>query len=309
MPKFEVKLPKKISGISVIRADSVIRREKEKLRREEEKRLAEERRIREEQERIEAEKAAEEAEKNRIKDTYRYYQEITFSRANQPLQIDIPEDLLIEKVPLTDAEEQVEKAYAKGYEEGSEETAAIWQKQVTELQDWIRRVDKVVDKLKSDYNKSIADFRDTLVKLSIMTAEHVLRHEITKNSELVIDQVKKTVDSLDNEQIFKIRLNPDDVDILEQIKSRLVSDSTRIEGAVIAPDSSISRGGCILETSSGQIDSRVETQLEILKEKLDEIAIQPPNLPLNSTDDILPDTDDPKDENLLNSTGDNDVRE
>ncbi|MGA2296457.1 MAG: FliH/SctL family protein, partial [FCB group bacterium] len=74
--------------------------------------------------------------------------------------------------------------------------------------------------------------------------------------------------ALDDEIIFKINLNPADVETLRGAKSTLVSDSSRIENCEIVPDSSVERGFCVLSSSVGIVDARLRTQLDMLKKSL-----------------------------------------
>ena len=55
---------------------------------------------------------------------------------------------------------------------------------------------------------------------------------------------------------------------IKEIKSQLFKEIHGVEKIDILENKSIERGGCILETSMGTIDATINTQLEIVYEKL-----------------------------------------
>ena len=60
--------------------------------------------------------------------------------------------------------------------------------------------------------------------------------------------------------IFNV--NPDDYDYVEKLRPKLFRDNKEIKSIVVTSDPAISRGGCLLETSRGNIDATIESKLE-----------------------------------------------
>lgn len=184
-----------------------------------------------------------------------------------PLKIGL-EKLPVDMMPIADAQQQIQDAYEKGFADGQKVTISTYKDELETHQDWVRRFDKVVKELTMDYSMSIKRFEESLVPLAVMTAEHILLHEITHNSSIVIEQTRKAIKALDNDVIFKIHVNPEDMLVLKSCKSELHSDNSKLENVVLSADSSVERGGCILETSVGIVDAKLRTQLERIKESL-----------------------------------------
>jgi flagellar biosynthesis/type III secretory pathway protein FliH len=65
-----------------------------------------------------------------------------------------------------------------------------------------------------------------------------------------------------------LRINPDDLSFVEEWRPELFEKFKTLKSIVVNPDSTIQRGGCLLETPCGDIDARIETQLEIIGESL-----------------------------------------
>jgi flagellar assembly protein FliH len=75
---------------------------------------------------------------------------------------------------------------------------------------------------------------------------------------------------LDGDVIFKIHLNPQDIEILKEVKSTLLPDSSALEKVELTANNSVERGSCVLETSVGDVDARLKSQLEKIEGMLKE---------------------------------------
>lgn len=216
-----------------------------------------------------------EEEKKSIKKSKRtiFTQTFTISNSNQPIQINldkIPE----EQIGIEEAKIEVQNAYDKGFTDGQEASNAAYQNEINTYKNWIKNIDSVVRNLRSDYVRELAKLENAVTELSIMIASHIIDREAVADSNVVIKQVRKAIAKLDDEEIFKILVNPDDFEILQSAKSDLISDKSRIEKVVISPDRSIEHGGCILITSAGTINATIATQLDKLYDELLDVVEQ-----------------------------------
>jgi len=69
---------------------------------------------------------------------------------------------------------------------------------------------------------------------------------------------------VDHENI-KIRLNPEDLRFLMDLKQDLSQEVGWLKSSAFEGDGSIKPGGVLLETASGEIDARLEQQLNEIK--------------------------------------------
>lgn len=206
-------------------------------------------------------------------------EEFSISNLDTPVEISL-EKLSKYSIPLEEVEKQVQEAYDKGYNDGHQIASSTMQGEIETNQKWIRRIDEVVEDLTRNYNNEIKQLHETLPKLGATIAKHILEREIFTDRNIVIEQTQKAIESLDDEFIFKILLNPEDVEILRQSKSKLMHDSSALEKVILAADNTVEKGFCILETSTGKVDARLDTQLEKIKLRLEE-----------KVEDILSETD------------------
>ncbi len=208
------------------------------------------------------------AENNRAQFTQKY----VISDSNQPLEIslrDLPEDVL----PLEDVKAEVQMAYDKGIEDGQDSARAIYMSELTQYQEWVRNIDSIAELLQEQFKDQLKELEELIVALSVNIAEHIIGHEIKSNPEIVIEQVRKAILSLDEDKIFRIKVNPFDLEVLEKSKSRLVSDPSMTANVKLSSDEEIDRGSCVLETSAGTIDARISKQLDIMLSKLSQLPL------------------------------------
>ncbi|MFP4368857.1 MAG: FliH/SctL family protein [Candidatus Kapaibacterium sp.] len=215
-----------------------------------------------------------EAEIPEIADKQIFSEIFSFSDSNQPLEIDIA-DIAMDKALIEELRQEVQNSYDQGFEDGQLAAEVSFKHEIENQQKWIRRIDELSDNFRKEYSKELKKFEEALVPLAIMVAENIIKKEIAEDNHIVISQVKNAIAALDDDQIFKIRVNPDEAEILENVKSKLVADRSQIRKTIIAPDESIERGGCVLETSAGSIDSKISTRLEKMREMLSELAQSP----------------------------------
>lgn len=268
-----LKLPRSRRRVKYIRSEELIEKDKREreirlkplLEPEPEPEIIEEQ-IEEIPEQLPEPEAIEEAKPAFPKRTV-YSEEFTILDSAQPIEIslkNIPED----SVSLEEFQKEIQSAYDKGFKDGADSSSVTMQTEILKHFEYVRNIDIVTEELRSEYHKAIQNFEESLISLAMVVSEHILQHEITLNSEIVIEQTRKAISSLDEETIFKIHVNPENYHILKEAKSRLTADSSKTEGILVVSNKSVDPGGCMLETSAGLVDARIKTQLDKLEQNL-----------------------------------------
>ena len=206
-----------------------------------------------------------------------YTEEFTFRNSDVPVEISL-EKIPDELIPIENVKKEVQEAYNQGFSDGQDTTTATFKTQIRQHQKWLKNLDSVINELRSAYSKEIVSLEDSVVELAVMVAEHILEHEISDNSKIVVDQTRKAIGSLDRDIIFKIHLHPENIEILESVKSKLINDSSVMKKVELIANTDVDQGGCILETSAGIVDARLKTQLERVRQVLKENTKKPPSV-------------------------------
>jgi flagellar assembly protein FliH len=70
---------------------------------------------------------------------------------------------------------------------------------------------------------------------------------------------------------LRVHLNPDDAKVLGEQWTAAVQANSR-QQLELVPDAAIRRGGCLIESDYGQVDARVDSQLQIVLDTFDGVA-------------------------------------
>jgi flagellar assembly protein FliH len=152
-----------------------------------------------------------------------------------------------------------EKGYAEGHAAGLAEGQA-------QSQDEIARFQAMIGKISERWDRLFKSVDLDLVNLAIAIAENVVGGAIKGQEDLVLDSVRACLRHLQDTKQLKICVNPDDLAIVRANRTRWQETYERIESVTIEADESIGRGGCVIETPSGQISSRLDKlQIAILE--------------------------------------------
>lgn len=201
-----------------------------------------------------------------------FYREAHFTDQNRKSRISLaklPKDTIL----LSEAQAKIQEAYDSGFKEGQEITEDYYADEINKQESILRNFDVIVNKLRKQYTEELRRLEESVVSLSIIAAEHIINNQINCDNTLVLNQVKKVLQEIDNETIFKISVNPKNVAVLEQVKSTLLN-GYNTKNLVIEGDENIDVIGCVFETSTGKIDARLKTQLSKLETKLNAIPLE-----------------------------------
>ncbi len=97
-----------------------------------------------------------------------------------------------------------------------------------------------------------------LVKLALQIAKKVVAREVTIDREIALTLVKVSLGKLHNRSIAEVHLNPEDF-VYVQAQREKIDFRGSLE---LVEDRSISVGGCLIHTETGDIDARIESQFD-----------------------------------------------
>jgi flagellar assembly protein FliH len=159
-------------------------------------------------------------------------------------------DVLIAAAREEGRQEGLREGHARGREEGLE-TA---RKAATLLDKALRRVGDERQTLLAKAERDIVD-------LALAIASRVLRREVDVDRDLVTRVVPDALRRASPLEEVVVRVHPSDYAHIKSVPG-LEASLGEIRHLVLVEDRRVSVGGCLVETGSGAIDARVETQLE-----------------------------------------------
>lgn len=139
-----------------------------------------------------------------------------------------------------------EAGYAAGHAEGLEIATAE-----------AERLRQLVQACAASIESIEASTGDALVGLALSVAEQVLRSTLAAEPERILDLVRDVVHVDGSAQgILRLRLHPEDVDLVDQY----LQQEPTVSQWRLQADPAIERGGCIVETALGHIDATLQTR-------------------------------------------------
>ncbi|MBC8432317.1 MAG: hypothetical protein H8D96_10395 [Desulfobacterales bacterium] len=160
-----------------------------------------------------------------------------------------------------------QEEYEKGFAQGERDGLELGEKKAA----------KSVEKIETFFMESIP-LKDEIIKqheqeilgLIFAIAGKIVHHQIECDESTVKDTILNALKLSVQKSKIVIRVNPQDYDFVEKLRPDLFAKFNEVKSIIISSDQSISRGGCFLETPGGDVDARVEAQLEKIRQSLEE---------------------------------------
>ncbi len=151
-------------------------------------------------------------------------------------------------------DEGYQAGHREGYEKGLTEARALGNAEAQRLQQLVNDCADSIQALDTQIAESVVD-------LALNIARQVVRSTLAVDPEKIVDTVRDILQIDSNstgDALMYLRVHPEDLALLK----RHLADDPRLHKWLIEADESIERGGCIAETSLGNIDATLKTRWE-----------------------------------------------
>jgi flagellar assembly protein FliH len=170
----------------------------------------------------------------------------------------------LDRAKESEKELEYKRGYDTGHQSGLKEGQADARKVIDNFASLIKDAIKQREILYEEARRKI-------LELIIKISRKVTFDAAKIDPEITAGIISGTVNKLVDKSHMKVKVHPDHLSSIELQIDRFRGDSTVIKDMVIEPDSRVRYGGCFIETPSGDIDARVESQMEIVAEALSEV--------------------------------------
>lgn len=175
--------------------------------------------------------------------------------------IPIQEVFKIEKTLNDELRKSHDEGYELGYKAGLE-------KGLAEAEKVLGQFDQAIKDAVSQRETILEESREKILNLVLEISKKVTFDAIELEPEATLDMINGVINTLIDRSRLKIKVNPNHHPIIEQNIDRFMAGSATIKEIAIEPDPRVRYGGCFIETPSGDIDARLESQFEVIKEVL-----------------------------------------
>jgi len=168
------------------------------------------------------------------------------------------------------------EAHATGFDRGVADGRASAQAEMDEMLETMRGL---IEMARIERHKIIESAEPEILRLSIAIAERILHKHVALDSTTVLDMVRGAVTRLVNRENVTVRVNPADIELMRENRDRLMMFND-IEHLRLIEDQRVDRGGVVIETDAGTIDSKVSTQLLEARRLLavdERVTVAPPS--------------------------------
>ncbi len=172
--------------------------------------------------------------------------------------------LAVTPIPVgdTDIEERVAQAYQQGRAEGREAAEAEF-KQV--LADCRIQTDERIGALLGAMGEQLRQLGETLERdayqFALAVAGRIIKREVALDNDTIVRQVKGAIRRVVGVETIKLRVHPDDEEMVREHRAIFISSAGSIRDLIIEVDDSLEPGGCIIESTAGNVDARISTQI------------------------------------------------
>lgn len=163
------------------------------------------------------------------------------------------------------------QSYQKGYSDGvakglAEGEKAGFESAAKKNEPVLKSFQEALLQLQNLRQETYQRIEREVVDLALAIARKVICREVELNREVIVCVAREALAKIEDPGKIRIKMNPSDLQFLEQAKYRLSDLIAHIDNATLIAEDSIQSGGCVIETNSGEIDARVEAQLRAIEE-------------------------------------------
>ena len=156
---------------------------------------------------------------------------------------------------------ETQQARQEGFAQGVNQAQEQAQAEICSMMD---RVAATLTDLATTKRKVRGDAELELLKLSVAIARRIIHREIALDPEALSGVIHSALQKLQNREVSRVRVFPAGAETIRAALDRFGAPP----GIEIYPDPSLRAGDLLFETTMGQLDASVETQLQEIQRGL-----------------------------------------
>lgn len=157
------------------------------------------------------------------------------------------------------------EGFDKGHEEG-------YQNGVDEVNRLVERMHKILEAVMQRRDEILQETESQIVELVILMARKVIKILSENQKNVIMANTLAALKKVRTRGTVTLRVNLEDVKLTTAHVKEFIQHVENVQGITVLEDSSVEKGGCIVETDFGSIDARISSQLTELENKILEIS-------------------------------------
>lgn len=147
------------------------------------------------------------------------------------------------------------QGHRQGHQQGLDESRQSVEKALSDLEAMSQ---KIVDSEKA----FLRNAEKHIVSLALAVAKKIIGREVKSDKDLVVYTIRESLKLVTDKTRITVLVNPDELENVLSHRRELQEIDRDLPEMEFVPDDRIEPGGCIVETRTGAVDGRMESQLE-----------------------------------------------
>ncbi|WP_261808225.1 FliH/SctL family protein [Paenibacillus sp. N3.4] len=161
--------------------------------------------------------------------------------------------------------------FDEGYQQGIAQAEDALREEHSEMLSEARTILEQAYKLKQQIIQESEPF---LIELSASIAEKIIGRQLSLNPEWVVELIQSVLSRRREKGIIALCVAPSQFAYIQDAREELLTSIDSQAELQIIPDSTVLDRGCVIRSSFGSIDARIDTQLKEIKSALQQMATQ-----------------------------------
>ena len=176
-----------------------------------------------------------------------------------------------------ECEELREDARQAGHAEGLQQGMEEGKKQAQqEMADTIQQANKKAEKTLKDAKDAtsyyLAKAEDDVTSIALAVVEKILPQHFIDVPQIILPLVQQALEKVKDQKEINIHVAPAVYDLVlmarDEFRSRLSGAGAELS---VTSDESLVPGDCVIETPNGNVDARLQTQIELIRHAVEEM--------------------------------------
>jgi flagellar assembly protein FliH len=156
-----------------------------------------------------------------------------------------------------------EQARAEGYEQGLREGRELAAARMQSASAALGEALGGVEALRAEVAETV---EGDAIALGLSLAGKILAATLEVRAQAVVDVVQGALRRVGGQRTIVILVNPEDLELVREALGMLQTQAGGLEPPDLQADARVARGGAIVRTAEGEVDGRIQTQLERARE-------------------------------------------
>lgn len=166
-------------------------------------------------------------------------------------------------------DEQLKDGYTDGFKKGQE---AGFKEGNLEAQRLTDRLHTIIERTMDKRQEILAETEQQIVDLVLLMTRKIVKVISENQRNIVVSNVVQALRKVKGRGEVIIRVNLNDVAMTTEHVKDFLAAAENVKNITVVEDSTVDRGGCVVETDFGAIDAKIVSQLNEIEQRILEVS-------------------------------------